>query len=338
MTDLLAQILSVFSPILFLAPYAILTLWFLLLIKWADYLISWSSSVAKKFWVSELMIWLTIVAFWTSAPEFFVNIVSVWKWETDLAVWNILWSTIVNTLLVIWVAALIKPMKTKKSTMYKEVPYLLLAALSLIVVSNDIFLSGASENVITRNEGILFLFFFIIFITYTFWIAKTKKEDIDPKAKKVPTSKAIILILAGFAWLIFWWNFVVSSATEIATFWWVPENIIGLTIVAIWTSLPELVASSIAAYRNNADLAIWNVVGSNIYNIFLILWASATTSNLPITKWMWYDILITFASIVLFFFVILFMWGKWKITRIEWAILSLSYFAYLWYLFVTQIG
>ena len=317
--------------------YIYLLIGFVLLIKWADVLIDWASSIAAKLWISSLMIWLTIVAFGTSAPEFFVNIIWVANWQTDLALWNILWSIIVNTLFVLWVSALIYPLHASKSTVFKEVPYLILAALALLIAASDIYLWNGSVNVISRNEWLIFLLFFIIFIVYTFWLSNNENWWWD-KPEILGYTKSIIFISLGMLWLVWGWYLLVNSAETIARSWWVSESIIWLTVVAIWTSLPELAASAIAAYKKNADIAIWNVVWSNIYWIFLILWSSSTTANLLVSDYSHYDILIAFwVSMLLGLF--LFFGGKrGKITRIEGGILIFLYIVYISYLYITQIS
>jgi cation:H+ antiporter len=315
--------------------YILLILGFIFLIKWADILIDWSSSIASKLWVSQLLIWLTIVAFWTSAPEFIVNIFSVSRWHTDLAVWNIMWSIIVNTLFVLWVSAIIYPLQAKSSTVHKEVPFLLLALIALLITANDVLLNWWTQNIITKNEWLLLILFFIIFIVYTFSIS-SKNSQTEP-TKLLTLNKSIWYIVFWMMWLVYWWHILVESAKTIATNYWISESIIWLTIVAIWTSLPELAASAIAAYKKNADIAIWNVVWSNIYWVFLILWSSAATADLVIWKWLSYDIIIAFIVTFILTLILFFWWGKWKITKNEWIIMILLYIIYIWYLFVTQI-
>lgn len=318
--------------------YLLLIIGFIVLIKWADLVVVSASSIAKVLWVSSLMIGLTVVAFGTSAPEFFVNIISVSKWQTDLALWNILGSIIMNTLLVLWIAALINPLKAKSSTVYKEVPFLLLWGFALIVASSDVFLSGQAENVITRNEWILFLLYFLIFLVYTFGLFKTNEQDDEQEETKIfPFHISIIYLILWIVGLVLWGNLLVSSAWTIARWWGVSESVIGLTIVAFGTSLPELATSAIAAYKKNSDIAIWNVVGSNIYGIFLILWSSATTSNLLVSDSTFYDIIIAFAVTLLLSLFLFFGGWKAKITKTEWFILIFLYFIYIWYLFYTQI-
>lgn len=318
--------------------YILLIIGFIILIKGADVLVDGASSIAKFFWISSLMIWLTVVAFWTSAPEFFVNIISVAREQTDLALWNILGSIIMNTLLVLWIAALINPLRAKSSTVYKEVPFLLLGWFALIVASNDIFLSGQSENIITRNEWILFLLFFVIFMVYTFGLMKINEEDEEKdEIKMIPFPKAVLFIVLWAVWLVVWWHLLVNSAESIARWLGVSEALIGLTIIAFGTSLPELATSAIAAYKKNSDIAIWNVVWSNIYGIFLILWSSATTRNLVVQPSTSYDIIIAFGVTLLLSLFLFFGGWKARLTKVEWFILIFLYFVYLGYLFYTQI-
>lgn len=317
--------------------YIYILIWFIFLIKWADILIDGASGIAAKFWLSSLMIGLTVVAFGTSAPEFFVNIISVWNGQTDLALWNILWSIIVNTLFVLWVSALIYPLQAGKSTVFKEVPYLILWAFALIIVAADVYLGNGEVNMITRNEGLILLLFFIIFIVYTFWVSKNSENGVSEESNNSSMAKNIFFIILWIIWLVWWWDLLVYSAGGIARSWGISESVIWLTIVAIGTSLPELAASAIAAYKKNSDIAIGNVVGSNIYGIFLIIWSSSATANLVVNKYAFYDILIAFLVTLLFWLFLFFWRKKWKITRIEWGILVACYFIYMYYLFVTQI-
>lgn len=313
--------------------YILFVIWFIILIKWADMLVSWASSVALKFKISPLVIWLTIVAFWTSTPEFAVNIFSAIDWKTDLAIWNILWSNIANILLILWITSIIYPVWAKLSTVWKEIPFALLWAVILWILANDILIDWSSISQLSRIDWLVLLGFFIIFLYYTFWIAKVKwdKTEEEEDIKEIPLSKSIIFIIVWLTWLTLWWKWIVDWAVELASLFWMSEAVIGLTVVAVWTSLPELATSVVAALKKQSDIAIWNVVWSNIFNIFWILWVSSIVTPIPFSASSNIDILMTIiASILLFTF--MFLFKRHKIDRIEWIIMVVLYFSYIWYL------
>lgn len=328
-----------FLPEFLFSNYVYLILGLIVLIKWADVLVSWASNLATKFGISPLVIGLTIVAFGTSAPELFVNMLSALKWETDLALWNVVGSNIANTWLVLWAAALVYPLQAKSSTIYKEVPFSLIASIALFFLAFDTFFSGVSENVILRWESLVFLLFFIIFFTYTFGLAKSWKAEVEELNVDVNQSTLISLglILLGLIGLWIWADLLVNSAVNIAASFGVPESIIGLTIVAFGTSAPELVTSIIASLKKQSDIAIGNIVGSNIFNILLVLWLTWSIANLPVTDTLIIDICVELFAIALLIIFLLFIWKKGLITRAEgWIFLTL-YFVYIWYLIQTQI-
>lgn len=328
-----------FLPEFLLSNYLYLIIGLIILIKWADVLVSGASNLATKYGISPLVIWLTIVAFGTSAPELFVNVFSALKGETDLALWNVIWSNIANTWLVLWAAALVYPLQAKASTIYKEVPFSLIASLALLFLAFDTFFSGADENIIMRGESLILLLFFILFFTYTFGLAQSWKADLEDL--KTDTSQSTVtslgLIFLGLIWLWLWADLLVNSAVNIASTFGVPESIIGLTIVAFGTSAPELVTSIIASLKKQSDIAIGNIVGSNIFNILLVLWLTGSIANLKVTDTLIIDIFIELFAIVLLIIFLLFIGKRGLITRVEgWIFLTL-YFVYIAYLIQTQI-
>lgn len=328
-----------FLPEFFLSNYLYLIIWFIVLIKWADVLVSWASSLAAKFGISPLVIWLTIVAFGTSAPELFVNVFSALKWQTELALWNVVGSNIANTWLVLWVAALVYPLQSKSSTIYKEVPFSLLASFALFFLAFDTFFSGASENIIYRGESFVLLLFFIVFFVYTFGLAKSSKTELEIIDINSSQSTFISLgfILLWLIWLWIWADLLVNSAKNIAISFEVPESIIGLTIVAFGTSAPELVTSVIASLKKQSDIAIGNIVGSNIFNILLVLWLTGSIANLPVTDTLIIDICIALFAIILLMICLFFVWKRGLLTRTEGAIFLSLYLIYIAYLLQTQI-
>lgn len=310
--------------------YVLFVIGFVFLIKWADMLVDWASSIAKKFNISDLVIWLTIVAFGTSAPELIVNIMASAKWSAGIAIWNVLGSNIANILLILWAAAMVYPIAVKKTTTFKGIPFSLLAVLVVWLLANDFLIDWAISSGITRIDGLILICFFIIFMYYIFSIAK-KESDLPEEitVKRMSGWKSGLFIVIWLVWLTLWGQWIVDGAIQIAKIFGMSETVIWLTIVAVGTSLPELATSIMAAMKKKSDIAIWNVVWSNIFNIFWILWLSAVISPLPFDVWLDRDILMTiFATILLFVFVLI--WRKKSvIDRKEWIIMLIIYAVYV---------
>jgi len=296
----------------------------------ANALVTGASSIAKRVNISDLVIGLTIVSIGTSAPEMAVSIISAINGNTDIAVGNILGSNIANILLILGLSAIVYPLVVKKNTQYKEIPFVILAVAIIGICGNDIFFDKGSVNVLNRIDGIVFLCFFIIFLYYTFQIASV--DDIpDKQIKREPLWKSILYITLGITGLYFGGSFFIKGAVAIARFLGMSESVIGLTIVAIGTSLPELATSVVAAWKKNPDIAVGNVVGSNIINVFLILGITATIKPLPLSNTTNIDIAVAIiASLLLFLST--FVLHKRKITRIEGIIFISIYIIYLIYL------
>lgn len=315
--------------------YLLFVIWFVFLIKWADMLVSWASSIALKFNIPAIVIWLTIVAFWTSTPELAVNMFSAIDWKTDLAIWNILWSNIANILLILWITAIIYPVRSKISTVWKEIPFALLWVLILWIMANDVFFDSWISNQISKSDWIILIGFFIIFLYYTFGISKIKdeKSSDDEDLQEITTWKSVFFIVLWLVWLTLWWKWIVDWAVELAKNFGMTETVIWLTVVAIWTSLPELATSVVAALKKQSDIAIWNVVWSNIFNIFWILWITSIITPLPFSPEANKDILMTiFATLLLF--ITMFVLKKHTIWRTEWIFMVLIYFIYIAYLLI----
>lgn len=251
----------------------ILVAGFALLIKGADVLVSGASSVAANFKVSKMLIGLTIVAFGTSAPELAVSISSLISGKTDLLLGNVIGSNIMNVLLLLGIGALICPIVVKKNTVRKELPILLLISTALIILFLDIALAGESANLITRSDAIICILFFLIFLYYLFSMAhrdkKSKKETNEKPQYKLGIS--FLLTVLGLAGVVGGSQLVVNGASNIAATIGISERIISLTIVALGTSLPELVTTVVAAKRKETDLIIGNIIGSNIFNICIVM-------------------------------------------------------------------
>lgn len=314
--------------------YILLVIGFVFLIKGADMLVDGASSLAKKFNISNLVIGLTVVAFGTSAPELFVNLFASFNGTTDIAIGNIVGSNIVNMLLILGIAAVIYPLKVSKGTVWKEIPLSLLAALLLLVMANDTIIDGAMFNALTRIDGIVLISFFIVFLYYTFGIAKNQENGDDQPSPKLYSAWATAgLIILGLIGLVIGGHWIVNGATAIAASLGLSDALIGLTIVAIGTSLPELATSAVAAYKKNADIAVGNVVGSNIFNIFWILGLSSVISPLPFTPMLTFDLWVAVIAAVLLFG-IMFIGKRHVVEKWQGIIFILMYIAYIVFIVV----
>lgn len=309
--------------------YTLFIAGFYFLIKGASYLVDGASSIAKKFKVSNLMIGLTIVAFGTSAPELIVNLFASFRGNSDLAITNIVGSNIVNILLILGVSAIIFPLAVKKGTVTKEIPLSFLAVLVLWLLANDMMIDHLSFSALTRIDGAILIAFFIIFIYYTFGLSKAEGDGEDIKEYK--TWQSIIMVIAGVAALTLGGQWIVDGAIKIALKLGMSESLVGLTIVAVGTSLPELAASAVAAYKHKADIAIGNVVGSNIFNIFWILGISALVRPLVFSPILNVDIyFMALVTLILFLFMFIGKKGilqKWQ--GISMIIIYIIYIVYL---------
>ena len=285
-------------------PYILLAVGFVLLIKGADFLVDGASSIARRFNISDLAIGLTVVAFGTSTPELFVNIVAGARGTTDIAIGNVLGSNIANVFLILGISAVIYPLAVSKGTVWKEIPFSLLAAVVLAFLANDQLIDKQNHSVLLRSDGLILISFFVIFLYYSINIAFEIKgiEDHAP-AKARGTIKSIGLVIAGFAGLAIGGEWIVSGAVHMALKLGLSQSTVGLTVVAVGTSLPELATSAVAAYRKNVDIAVGNVVGSNIFNIFFVLGISSIIHPLPFNIASNIDLgMVILASLLLFVF------------------------------------
>ncbi len=321
--------------------YLIFIVSVIVLVKGADWVTDGASSIAKRFNISDLIIGLTVVSIGTSAPELVVNLFASTNGSSELAIGNVFGSNIFNTLAILGICAMISPVFVKRATVQIEIPLGLLAALVLGVLANDMLIDGTSSSVLSRSDGIILLFFFIIFMYYTFFSAQKDKklspEETD-QIQKLPLGISILMLLGGFAGLIGGGKFMVDAAVEIAKSWGVSEGIIGLTVVAAGTSFPELVVCILAAKKGSADMAIGNVVGSNVFNIFFVLGISATVRPIPFNpNANNMDIVVT-ALGCLMVVAFVFMGEGRKISRTEGTALTLGYLFYISYLIYQQIA
>ena len=257
--------------------YILFVIGFVLLIKGADWLVAGSASVAKKYNISDIVIGLTIVSMGTSMPELIVNIIASTSGSSDIAIGNVIGSNISNILLILGVAAVIYPLTIKKSTIYSEIPYSIIAALLVAFVANAALFQTVDLHIISRLDGLLLMVFFALFMIYVLKLAKEGRADMLEEApdELLPMGKSVVFILLGMTGLFLGGTWVVEGAQEIAKQCGMSPKMIGLTVVAIGTSLPELVTSAMAAYKKNTDIAIANVIGSNIFNLLWVLGISA---------------------------------------------------------------
>jgi len=316
--------------------YIILLIGFVCLIKGADFFVEGASSIAASLRVPTLIIGLTIVAFGTSAPELAVSITSAIDGKNAIAVGNVIGSNIFNILMVVGFSAAILPLKVKKTILIKELPFTLLASVILLVMGLDFVLGdvGAVSGLtgyIDRADGLLLLFFFGIFIYYLVEVALESRKNNEPEEEieTMPMKKSILLSIGGVIAIVAGGNWVVDSATEIALAWGMSEGLVGLTIVAIGTSLPEFVTSIVAATKGQSDIALGNVIGSNIFNIFLILGVSTLINPIPVTGEVISDILIMILTVLATF---AFAITQRKIVRWEGIVFVLCYFGYMAYI------
>lgn len=316
--------------------YLLFALGFVLLIKGADFLVTGAAAIAKTFSISNLVIGLTVVAFGTSAPELAVNLISSFQGNTDLAIGNIVGSNIANILLILGVAAILNPLKVKSNTVWKEIPFSLLGSVILLIMASDVVLDGAITSAITRTDGLTLIGFFIIFLFYTFGIAKNTESLPSEEITRYPLPTAGAMVLGGLVGLVVGGQWIVEGAVAIATVFGMSQAVIGLTVVAIGTSLPELVTTIAASLKKQADMAIGGVVGSNIFNVFWILGASSIVRTLPVQPAATQDlVLAVIASLLLFIF--LFIGKKHLLERWQgWCFLGL-YLAYTGYLVIGSL-
>lgn len=250
---------------------ALLIVGFVMLTKGADWFVDGSSELAFRLGIPQLVIGLTIVAMGTSAPEAAVSITSALKGNEGITVGNVVGSNIMNILLILGIASVIVPLAVQKSTRMIEIPYMIAITVLFGVL-------GYTGEMVTRVEGGILWIAFLIYLGYLLWMAKKGKEDNEPDEKQKSLPVQLLMILIGLICIVLGSDFVVDGATEIAKVIGISERIIGLTIVAFGTSLPELVTSIAAARRGNADIAIGNIVGSNVFNILFVAGTSALIS------------------------------------------------------------
>lgn len=314
--------------------FLILALGFVILIKGADYFIDGAASIAKNLKVPDILVGLTIVAFGTSAPEAAVSIKAVLSQNSDMVLGNVIGSNILNILLIIGVSACIFPLQVKNNTIRKEIPFTFLVSVLLFVLVADIPLGNGTQNMITRADGIVILLFFAVFMYYLVNLAKQGEvENVEPKYK---TGKACGFTLLGLVGIVVGGNFVVESATLIAQAMQISQKFISLTIVAFGTSLPELVTSVVAAKKQEQDIALGNIIGSNIFNICFVVGVPATLfGNIVPVEAVYTDLMVMLIATASLF---VFSKTKRKISKKEASIFLLMFVMYYGYLVISQFA
>ena len=311
--------------------YVLLIVGLVLILGGANYLTDGAAAIARKFGLSDLIVGLTIVAFGTSAPELTISVMSAVDGNTGMAIGNVVGSNIFNTLLIIGAVALARPIHIGKGIMINEIPLVILASVAILAMGCSPWLDGTAPE-ISRVNGILLLLFFVIFMRYIFSQARESKQDRSGQpagAKPQPRMwLSAIMVVGGLAALIYGGDLFVDKASAIARSWGVSDAIIGLTIVAAGTSLPELATSLVAAVKGNSGIALGNVIGSNIFNIFLVLGCAAAKRPLPFGGISTFDLGVLTGSALLFWFFGWFFKTR-TITRIEGAIMALCYILYI---------
>lgn len=304
-----------------------------LIIFAANWLTDGAAAIARKWGISDMVVGLTVVAFGTSAPELSISIISALQGNAPMAVGNVVGSNIFNILVIIGVVALIRPIKVLPSVMVNEIGLVIISSLALLSIGFSDMLGAGDLRIISRPEGILLLLFFAIFMRYTFAQAKQAPYT-DPaatevaKRKELPVWRSVIKVLAGLSGLVYGGDRFVDGASGVAVALGMSEAMVGLTIVAAGTSLPELATSIVAAIKGNPGIALGNVIGSNIFNIFLVLGVTATITPLPFGGVSHLDLGVMMLAALLFWF---FSWkiGRCTITRIEGGVLAAIYVAYI---------
>jgi len=315
-----------------------------LILLGANYLVDGASAIAKKWGISEFVIGMTIVGIGTSTPEMVVSFLSAAQGNADIAVGNVVGSNLFNTLMILGVTALIMPLPLTGNNIKKDIPFALLAAATLIFAGSDVLLDGASANIISRTDGLMLLSLFGVFMAYTIYSSQTQNApalseakaemsaanaaNAEGETKERPMWLALIMVVGGLAGLVYGGNLFVDSASSLAKMLGVSDAVIAVTIMAGGTSLPELASCAVAAVKKNADLALGNVIGSNVANIFLILGGSAVIHPLGMNNIGNLDFSTLIISTILLF-ITAFTFKKRTLDRAEAILFILIYVGYI---------
>ena len=307
-----------------------------LILLGANYLTDGSAALARRFNISEFIVGLTIVAIGTSTPELVVSVISALHGSGEMAIGNVTGSNLFNGLLILGITTLIRPVPLTSDNIKKDIPLGILASIVLVVVCCDVLLGSDLRNNIGRDEGIILLLLFVVFISYTIFSAKAPEvEEAAEEQKPMPIWLMLIMIVGGLTALVFGGNLFQTSAVEVARSLGVSESMIAITLLAGGTSLPELAASAVSAFKGKSEMAMGNVLGSNISNIFLVLGASATITPLSLGGITMVDLLAVLGASILLW-ITAFSFKRNKIDRPEAVILIVAYIAYIWYMVTHQ--
>lgn len=312
-------------------PVVLLLVGLAVLVLGADWLVKGASSLAKRLGVSTLAIGLTVVAFGTSMPEMVVSLYAAWQGNADIAIGNIVGSNIANLLLILGISGSITALRVKSTTVWKEIPFALLAMVLVYTMGNDHVFDGVSFNALTRTDGFSLISLFIVFLVYTYGLGKIKSSEPDEPVKVYNTWLSLALSLGGVLLLAGGGKVIVDNAVLLAQMWGMSDALIGLTIVAVGTSLPELATSIVAAMRRQSDIVIGNVIGSNIFNVFWILGVSSLVAPLSFTPMTSVDVIVGIVATSATFLA-LFVGKKHTFERWQGLLFVFSYVAYLYYL------
>ena len=320
---------------------------FVLLIKGADFLVEGASALAKRLHISDFIVGLTIVSFGTSAPELVVNIIASWSGSPDLALGNIIGSNIANILLVLGVASLVAPLVIANKTIKQEMPMNLLAVIVLVILANDQFLGSPlspsqagdetglltsfAYNYLTRSDALILLIFFALFMCYVY--SQARSGTITVQVHSIPLWKAILFVVVGLVGLAIGGDWIVKGAVRFAGDFGLSEAVIGITIVGVATSLPEVAASAVAAYRGKADIAVANVLGSNLFNILWVLGLSALIQPIPFDSRLNLDVAIMIFAILLLY-LIMFVGKRFQLNMSKGLVFLLFYVMYMVFLLI----
>ncbi len=304
-----------------LLQFLLLAVGFVMLVKGADWFVDGASGIAEKFRIPPLIIGLTIVAMGTSAPEAAVSITATLKGTADITVGNIVGSNILNVLVILGLSAVITPLAVGKSTVRYELPFLIGITVLLLLLGLD--------GTVSLTDGLILLLFFALYLTYLFVMAKKGMAEIEESDKHLKLWQALLATAVGLALVIYGSDLTVDAASAIARMLGLSERFIGLTIVALGTSLPELVTSVTAARKGSADIAIGNIVGSNVFNILFVVGLSSLVRPVPFAANFRVDLLVALAAVV---FLLLASFRKRKLNRVDGAIMLAGYAAYFVYL------
>ncbi len=312
-----------------ITPIVLLIMGLAILLFGGDIFVRGSASVARNFRIPPLVIGLTIVAFGTSAPELVVNIFSAVQGASDIALGNVLGSNISNIFLVLGIAAIIYPLTVKEGTTWKEIPFGFLAVVVLFFLANDTLFGGEGPAMLSRTDGLVLVSFFMIFIVYIFGLIKVQGES--EGVKKYPLPISLLFILGGIALLVLGGKIIVDNGVLLARLAGWSELLIGVTFTAIGTSLPELVTSAIAAFRKHVDIAVGNVVGSNVFNILWVMGITPIIAPIEVSSAANVDITIAMLAAILLF-AAMFSNGRFKkhtLSRLQGVFFVLFYIVYI---------